>query len=82
MFRPSDGGQRAALVCAEVGVPHVHDEHEARARAVVPHFVFEAIVEYERLSYLPLSGKYIKIILIFKPCIGYSFYYSFSLLLN
>lgn len=57
----SDGRQRAALGGCERGVPHVHDEHEARARAVVPHFVLEAVVEHKRFAHLPLSAneKYI-----------------------
>lgn len=36
-------------------MPHIHYEDEPRARAIVPHFVLEAVVEHEHLADLPLS---------------------------
>lgn len=51
----SDGWQSASLGGCEIGVPHVDDEHQPRAGAIVPHLVLETIVEHQCLSHLPLS---------------------------
>lgn len=43
----------AALFGRKIGVPHVDDENESEALAVVPDFVFEGVVENEEATLLP-----------------------------
>lgn len=42
-------------------MPHVYDQYEAGAGAVVPHLVLEAIVENEHLAFFPLSVIFLQV---------------------